>query len=156
MNFRTKRKKWLIAASVLAIGFIGIQFIPVQRNQSSAIFHSDFINVYPVPDAVQNKLWVACYDCHSNNTRYPWYNNVQPVAWFLESHVAEGKAELNFSEWDAYSARRKRNKLKSIISQISDDKMPPSSYALMHRDAILSKEEKKSLLEWLQQLKDSL
>lgn len=146
----------LVTGIVLAVAFTAIQFIPVQRNQSSASFPADFINVYQVPHVVQHKLRAACYDCHSNNTRYPWYNRIQPVAWFLENHIADGKAELNFSEWDAYSARRKRNKLKSIISQIGNNQMPPSSYALMHRDAVLSEMEKELLLEWLRQLKDSL
>ncbi|MBL7712843.1 MAG: heme-binding domain-containing protein [Chitinophagaceae bacterium] len=133
-----------------------MQFVPVQRNKSSGMSSSDFMNVYQVPDAIQNKLRVACYDCHSNNTRYSWYNNIQPVAWLLERHVSLGKAELDFSVWKDYSVRRKRTKLKSIISQIDEGAMPLSTYTLLHRDAVFSKEEKELVLEWLQQLRDSL
>ena len=98
-------------------------------------------------------MWKSCYDCHSNNTKYTWYNEVQPVAWFLEDHVKEGKAELNFNEWDSWSNCRKKSKLKSIIIQIKDDKMPLSSYTIIHGDTKLSKKE---ITQWLTQLRDSI
>jgi hypothetical protein len=92
---------------------------------------------------------LACYDCHSNNTYYPWYNKVQPVACFLESHISEGKAELNFNEWDTYSDRRKRSKSKSIVSQIEDEEMPLSSYTFIHGDANLSPKQKEKIINWV-------
>jgi len=117
---------------------------------------TDFMVVNNVPTEVERIITTSCYDCHSNNTEYPWYNRVQPVAWFLEGHIKEGKEELNFNEWDTYSSRRKNSKLKSIISQIEDDEMPLSSYTIIHREAKLSKEEKKIVFEWVSNLKDSL
>jgi|TARA_R110000744_G_scaffold342872_4_gene448054 hypothetical protein len=143
-------------ALVLLVAFVGIQFIPTERNQSDSVPSTDFMLVHNVPENIQNKLQVSCYDCHSNNTQYPWYNKIQPVAWFLEDHVKEGKAELNFNEWDSLSNRRKASKLKSIISQIEDDKMPLSSYTLIHRDAVFSDTEKQELIQWMTQLKDSI
>ncbi|PIB38564.1 heme-binding domain-containing protein [Maribacter sp. 4G9] len=143
-------------ALVLLVAFVGIQFIPTERNQSDSVPSTDFMLVNNVPENIQKKLQVSCYDCHSNNTQYPWYNKVQPVAWFLEDHIKEGKAELNFNEWDSYSSRRKNSKLKSIISQIEDDEMPLKSYTLIHRDARLSDNEKKIVLDWVSKLKDSL
>ena len=143
-------------ALVLLVAFVGIQFIPTERNQSDSVPSTDFMLVNNVPENIQKKLQVSCYDCHSNNTQYPWYNKVQPVAWFLEDHIKEGKAELNFNEWDSYSSRRKNSKLKSIISQIEDDEMPLTSYTLIHRDARLSDNEKKIVLDWVSKLKDSL
>ena len=101
-------------------------------------------------------LQESCYDCHSNNTEYPWYNKVQPVAWFLEDHIQEGKDELNFNEWAEYSDRRKNSKLRSIISQIEEDKMPLDSYTLIHKDAILSDEDKRVIIDYMTALKDSL
>ena len=101
-------------------------------------------------------LQVSCYDCHSNNTQYPWYNKVQPVAWFLEDHIKEGKAELNFNEWDSLSNRRKKSKLRSIIKQIESDEMPLYSYTLIHKDASFSEAEKQELIRWIEQLKDSI
>ena len=113
-----------IIAWVLLVAFVGIQFVPTERNQTNAVPKTDFILVNDVPKDIKNKLQVSCYDCHSNNTAYPWYNKVQPVAWLLENHIKEAKAELNFNEWANYSNRRKKSKLKSIISQIRDNEMP--------------------------------
>ncbi|EIA07137.1 hypothetical protein HJ01_03531 [Flavobacterium frigoris PS1] len=78
------------------------------------------------------------------------------MAWFLEDHIVKGKSELNFSEWADYSDRRKKSKLKSIISQIEDDNMPLSSYTLIHKNASFSEEEKKEVVTWLTELKDNL
>lgn len=112
--------------------------------------------VNKVPPMVQNKIKVSCYDCHSNKTEYPWYNKIQPVAWFLEDHIKNGKAELNFNEWGDYSDRRKNSKLRSIISQIEDDEMPLDSYTFIHWDAKFSKSEKKEIIKYMTQLKNKL
>ena len=109
-----------------------------------------------VPETIQKKLQVSCYDCHSNNTQYPWYNKIQPVAWFLEDHIKEGKAELNFNEWDSLSSRRKASKLRSIIKQIENGEMPLDSYTLIHKDAKFSEAEAEELINFITQLKDSL
>ena len=130
-------------AIVLLIVLVGIQFVPTMRNQSDTIPRTDFMLVNDVPETIQKKLQVSCYDCHSNNTQYPWYNKVQPVTWFLEGHIKEGKAELNFNEWDSLSNRRKKSKLRSIIKQIESGEMPLDSYTLIHKDAKFSKEETK-------------
>lgn len=156
MSFCIRKKKLRIAICIVLAVFAGMQLIPVQRNESDTVSPSDFMQVYQVPDGVCRSLQQACYDCHSNHTRYSWYNMVQPVGWLLELHVTGGKAELNFSEWNTYSARRKRNKLKSIINQIDNGEMPLPSYTLLHPEAVFSQEEKDAVLEWLQQLKDSL
>ncbi|MWW25998.1 heme-binding domain-containing protein [Algibacter lectus] len=141
---------------ILLVAFVGIQFIPTKRNQSDTIPATDFILVNKVPNSIKKKLQVSCYDCHSNNTNYPWYNKVQPVAWFLEDHINEGKAELNFSEWDSLSNRRKASKLRSIIKQIESDKMPLESYTVIHKDAEFSEQEKTTIIQWITRLKDSL
>ncbi len=141
---------------ILLIVFVGIQFIPTKRNQSDTVPKTDFILVNKMPEDLKNKLQVSCYDCHSNNTAYPWYNKVQPITWFLKDHIEKGKKELNFSEWDSYSNRRKKSKLKSISSQIKDDKMPLSSYTLIHRNALFSEAEKQRMIEYLTELKNNL
>ncbi|WP_416441686.1 heme-binding domain-containing protein [Leeuwenhoekiella sp. A16] len=143
-------------AWILLIAFVGIQFFPTERNQSEAEYATDFMEVNTVPPMIQNKIEVSCYDCHSNNTKYPWYNKVQPVAWFLEDHIEEGKDELNFNEWGDYSDRRKNSKLRSIISQIEDDEMPLDSYTFIHRDAKFSESKKKDILKYMTQLKNKL
>tara|TARA_R110002074_G_scaffold4778_4_gene23425 strand:+ start:1008 stop:1460 length:453 start_codon:yes stop_codon:yes gene_type:complete len=143
-------------AIVLLIVLVGIQFVPTKRNQSDTIPVSDFMTVNNVPKTVNNKLQVSCYNCHSNNTAYPWYNKVQPVAWFLESHVVEGKSQLNFNEWGTYSDRKKKSKLKSIISEIESDGMPLASYTLIHRDAVFLEIEKQDIINFLKELKNNL
>tara|TARA_B100001059_G_scaffold217903_1_gene237603 strand:- start:405 stop:857 length:453 start_codon:yes stop_codon:yes gene_type:complete len=145
-----------IIAVVLLVAFVGIQFVPTERNQSDVVPKTDFMLVNSVPDHIKSKLQTSCYDCHSNNTQYPWYNKVQPIAWFLEDHIKEGKAELNFNEWDSLSNRRKKSKLRSIIKQIENDEMPLDSYTLIHREASFSEAEKQELIQWVERLKDSI
>jgi archaellum component FlaF (FlaF/FlaG flagellin family) len=141
---------------ILLILFVGIQFIPTKRNQNDVVPNTDFMLVNKVPKDIKNKLQVSCYDCHSNNTQYPWYSKIQPGAWFMENHIKDGKTELNFSEWDSLSNRRKKSKLKSIISQIEDNEMPLSSYTLIHRNAIFSEAEKQRITTYLTELKSNL
>ena len=138
------------------MALIVIQFFPITLNESDTVPQSDFMKVNQVPATIKNRLQVSCYDCHSNNTNYPWYSKIQPAAWFLEDHIQEGKDELNFNEWATYSDRRKNSKLRSIISQIEEDKMPLDSYILIHRDAILSDEDKRMIIDYMTALKDSL
>jgi len=145
-----------IIVLVLLLAFVGIQFIPTSRNLSNTVPKTDFMLTNKVPAIIQNKLQVSCYDCHSNNTAYPWYNKIQPAAWFLEDHIKEGKAELNFNEWGEYSDRRKNSKLRSIISQIEDDKMPLDSYTIIHRNAKLYEDEKTEIIAYMTQLKNDL
>ncbi|MDN6280643.1 MAG: heme-binding domain-containing protein [Psychroflexus sp.] len=144
-----------IIALVLLVAFVGIQFIPTSRNLSENVPKTDFMEINKVPATIKNKLQVSCYDCHSNNTAYPWYNKIQPAAWFLEDHIKEGKDELNFNEWGEYSDRRKNSKLRSIISQIEDDEMPLESYTFIHRDAMLSNVDAQVIIDFMSKLKDS-
>ena len=138
------------------MALVVIQFFPITLNESDTVPQSDFMVVNQVPATIKNRLQVSCYDCHSNNTDYPWYSKIQPAAWFLEDHIQEGKDELNFNEWATYSDRRKNSKLRSIISQIEEDKMPLDSYTLIHKDAILSDEDKRMIIDYMTALKDSL
>lgn len=141
---------------ILFIVFVGIQLIPTTRNQSNGVLATDIIRTYNAPENIKNLLKTSCYDCHSNNTNYPWYNKIQPVSWLLEGHIQKAKEVLNFSEFGAYSKRRQKSKLKSIASQIKDNKMPLPSYTFMHKDAKFSEEEKSLLENWVSQLIDNL
>ena len=145
-----------IIALVLLVAFVGIQFVPTERNQNKSVPATDFMLVNDIPKNIENKLKTSCYDCHSNNTQYPWYNKIQPAAWFLEDHITEGKSELNFSEWDLLSNRRKASKLRSIIKQIESGEMPLNSYTLIHKDAEFSEEDKITIIQWMTQLKTNL
>ncbi|WP_228512836.1 heme-binding domain-containing protein [Planobacterium oryzisoli] len=137
---------WL-AVLVVAIVLV-IQFIPVERNVSTVAPGQSFEKTEKVPANVAAILKVSCYDCHSNNTRYPWYSELQPGAWFMARHIKKGKEELNFDEFNNYSKRRKKAKIRSIISQIEKDEMPLKSYRMMHGNARLSADKKKELLDF--------
>ena len=137
---------WL-SVIVLAV-VLAIQFIPVERNVSTVPPGQSFEKTEKVPANVAAILKVSCYDCHSNNTRYPWYSELQPGAWLMARHIKKGKEELNFDEFDDYSKRRKKAKIKSVISQIEKEEMPLKSYRMMHGNARLSADEKKELLDF--------
>ncbi len=134
---------------VLVIVFVGIQFIPTKRNQSNKVLPTDITLIYNIPQNVQSIFETSCYNCHSNNTIYPWYNKVQPVSWLLESHIEDGKSELNFSEFGSYSGKKQKSKLKAMANQIKDGDMPLFSYTLMHRNARITKNKKTLLLNWI-------
>ena len=145
-----------IIALILLVSFVGIQFVPTKLNQSDVVPKTDFLRVNNPPKSRSTLLQESCYDCHSNNTDYPWYNRIQPVAWILEGHIEEGKAELNFNEWDSLSNRRKRSKLRSIIKQIESDEMPLKSYTIIHKDAEFTKAESEEIINWVTRIKESL
>ncbi|MDP2088787.1 MAG: heme-binding domain-containing protein [Flavobacteriaceae bacterium] len=141
---------------IVLVVFTGIQLIPATRNQSDEVFENDLTKNFDVPDDIQNILKKSCYDCHSNNTDYPWYNKVQPISWILENHIKEGKAALNFNDFGTYSNRKQKSKLRSIRNQIHDGEMPLYSYTLMHSNAKLSEKEKDEVFHWIDKLYNSL
>ena len=141
---------------VILVVIIAIQFIQPARNKSGQVLPTDISKVYNIPVQVQSLLKNACYNCHSNNTEYPWYATFEPVGWMLARHIKNGKAELNFNGFGSYSKRRQKSKLKAIADQVRDDAMPLSSYRLMHKEARLTKEEKEVIINWANNTKDSL
>jgi len=136
--------------------FIVMQFIRPAQNKSSEEQQGDLTKHFDVPTNVANILKTSCYDCHSNNTQYPWYTNIQPVGWLLAKHIEDGKEDLNFNEFANYSQRRQLSKLKATQNSIKDGSMPLSSYTLIHTDAKLSKESKALILDWTAKTIDSL
>ena len=144
-----------ILLSILVV-LILIQFIQPAPNKTEQLLPTDITKICNVPDSIQNVLKTACYDCHSNNTNYPWYAYVQPIGWMLNNHIQNGKKQLNFSDFGSYSVRRQKNKLKSMANQINDGAMPLSSYSLMHKNARLTKEVKSLIINWAQQSKGGI
>jgi hypothetical protein len=133
---------------IIIIAFILIQFIRPSKNSDVEIAANQVTAIQPVPENIQQILKTSCYDCHSNTTHYPCYNDIQPVAWFLEKHVIEGKKELNFSEFATYAPYRRYKKFKEIQEQVKEDEMPLFSYTIPHRDAVLSAVQKSALINW--------
>ena len=132
----------------MLIILIVIQFIRPQKNIHPGPQPSDISTLYPVPADVDSLLVVACKDCHSNNTRYPWYNNIQPVAWFLDNHVKDGKQSFNLNEFATYPVARQYDKIEEIKKQLDKGEMPLSSYTLIHKDAKLTDAQKEKVIGW--------
>ena len=145
-------KGLLFLAGVLVL----IQFIQPARNISVQAHPADISRIYPMEEKVEGILKTSCYDCHSNNTDYPWYAHIQPGGWWLASHIRKGKEELNLNEFGNYSLRRQQSKLKAIANSIKYGTMPLSSYVLIHRNARLSKAEQELILNWIEETKDGL
>lgn len=141
---------------VLLFAFIIIQFFRPAKNKAEGISKNDISTVYPLPENVQSILKTSCYDCHSNNTVYPWYAEVQPVAWWLDSHIQDGKKDLNFSEFASYRIRRQYKKLEEINELVKKNEMPLDSYLWIHKDAILSDQQKLVLASWVQSVRDTI
>ncbi|HVU22969.1 MAG TPA: heme-binding domain-containing protein [Opitutus sp.] len=134
-----------------------IQFVrPAKNITATGPGPNDITVLHPTSPAVTAILAKACYDCHSDHTRYPWYAEVQPVGWWLAHHVSEGKRELNFSEFGAYAPARAVRKLKGVDRMLQRQKMPLASYTLIHRDAVLTPEETDALITWADAVRASL
>jgi uncharacterized membrane protein len=149
----SRSKKLLL---VLLIIFIAMQFIRPARNKNTQLLATDFTKLYMVPDTIQAVLQNACFDCHSNNTSYPWYSNIQPMALIMARHIKNGKEKLNFSDFGSNTTRKQISRLKGIANQIKDDEMPIASYKAMHKKANLTKEEKILIIDWMNKTADSL
>ena len=133
---------------VLIIVIIIIQFIRPTPNKADGKRPNYIGSVYPVPEHVKAILDKACMDCHSNNTRYPWYDRIQPVAWWLNYHIREGKKKLNFDEFLSSTPKKQDDNMKEVVKQVKENEMPVKSYTWIHKDAILSPEEKTKIMDW--------
>ncbi|SDM33472.1 Haem-binding domain-containing protein [Daejeonella rubra] len=146
-------KKILIA--LLGVLII-IQFIKPAKNQSSAPSPNDIFANFQASDSTKQLIRTSCYDCHSNNTVYPWYAEIQPVAWWLADHVNKAKSELNFSEFASYTPKKADHKLEEVIEVIQEGEMPLKSYTLIHGNAKLSEAQKTEIITWAKELRNQI
>lgn len=141
----------IILAVVLFI-FIAIQFYqPALNVDKGQAYTTDFTQFYKMPVQVKAMFQTSCYDCHSNNTNYVWYDYIQPARALVENHIQNAKGDLNFNEWGTYSNRKQERLLNSIKEQIETKQMPLSSYTLMRKDAKLNDGQIKILTDWLKE-----
>ena len=144
-----KKKIGLGLIAVLVI----IQFVRPTRNISTGESPNEISKYYEVPADIHAVVKKSCYDCHSNNTAYPWYTNIQPVGWWLQDHVNEGKGELNFDEFGTYEQKKAKHKFEEIEEVVREGEMPLDSYTLIHRDTKLTPEQSASIAAWAGALK---
>lgn len=126
-----------------------MQLLQPEKNKAEGIAVDDISNTYKIPEAVHAVLVEKCYDCHSNNTRYPWYVHVQPIGWWLASHIKEGKDHLNFSVFKTYSANKATDKLEELSEAVTEGWMPLESYLWLHREAKVTPEETQLINNWI-------
>ncbi len=142
-----------IFRKILIIGlviFLLMQcYQPARNKDNGEILPSHITRLYHVPDSVQVILAATCYDCHSNNTKYPWYSYIQPARFIMERHIRNGKKDLNFSEFGNYSKRRQESKLESIIKQVRSGDMPLTSYTRLHKNSKLTSKQKETVINWI-------
>jgi hypothetical protein len=133
---------------VLLLVFLIAQFFGPEKNQSNLEDIKPFITETNPPKDVKSILENNCFDCHSNNTRYPWYNSITPVNYWLADHVKHGKGHFNVSEWSTYSMKKKDHKLDELIEEVEAKNMPLESYTYTHGDAKLTDDQIRQVTEW--------
>jgi hypothetical protein len=126
----------------LFVALVLAQLVPVARTNPPA---TDEI---AAPLEIDGLLQRACYDCHSNETRWPWYAWIAPASWLVAWDVNEGRRHLNFSAWDAYEPKKRAHKLEEIVEMVEQDAMPLWYYRPLHADAVLSDAERRQLVAW--------
>ena len=134
------RKRWFFLAILVAL--IAIQLIPVERSNPPTSGEID------APPAIAAILEQSCYDCHSGQTRWPWYSRVAPVSWMIANHVKEGREHLNFTSWDSITPAAIPAILHEIQEEVDEGKMPPSGYVMIHKGAALDEDDLRILREW--------
>lgn len=141
-NLRTMLRPRSIALAVVAVLLI-IQFKPVKRDNPPI---QNEVGASPEIMAILER---ACYDCHSNETEWPWYSHVAPISWFVAGHVAEAREHLNFSEWPAFDMEEQQHLFEEMEEEVEDEEMPLKSYLMLHREARLTPDDREVLLRWI-------
>ena len=147
MSRKKKFSSILLISMVLVV--VVLQFFRPSKNISEEISNNDILKAEDLSREVSRILVTSCYDCHSNNTNYPWYSEITPVNFFLDNHVKDGKRHLNFSEWAKLSAEKKAHKVEEIGEEVENNKMPLDSYVWLHKEAKLTEAQKQLLLDWV-------
>ena len=139
----------------IVLAFALLQIFQIDKTNPPVDQNADFLTLKKTPKNIATLIKSACYDCHSNETSYPWYANVQPFGWFLKDHINEGRRELNFSTFAAYEPRRQAKKLDEAAELIQNGEMPLESYTLIHKEAKLTENQKKLLTDYFNTMKNA-
>ncbi|MET3536515.1 heme-binding domain-containing protein [Chryseobacterium limigenitum] len=139
---------------VLLVAFIIIQFFPIDKKNPPPTPGMDFLRIKKTPPQIAKLISTSCYDCHSNESKYPWYSDIAPSSWLLKNHINEGRKHLNFSTFATYEPKRQAHKLEECIEMIEKEEMPLDSYYLGHQDAKLTMEQRKELIKYFKKVKE--
>jgi hypothetical protein len=137
-----------VAGVVVAVAMVVSQFIRPARTNPVTDPARTLLHIRPMPAHVAAAFDRACRDCHSNDTRWPWYSQVAPVSWFVIDHVNHGRSHFNYSDWSRYDAEESRRLLTAACRLTREQEMPLSSYTWMHRQARLSPADIEAICDW--------
>jgi hypothetical protein len=146
MTVVQKRALWGIAGIGLVFG--GLQFTTPKHANPPVNAEYTIEASMALPPGVSAVFARSCNDCHSSETRWPWYSYVAPASWLVVRDVNKGRDDWNVSEWGSYTARRKETRLRAICTQVQEGTMPPPSYTMVHRDARLQPDDAKIICDW--------
>jgi hypothetical protein len=141
---------------VMLVALLAIQLFHPKKNKAEGPQPNYIGNNFAVPADVKDILAKACNDCHSNNTRYPWYAKLQPVHWWLNNHIVDGKKHINYDEFTNRPLRYQYHKMEETIEMVKEGEMPLDSYTLTHKDAKLTDAEKAKITGWAQSVMDTM
>ena len=133
---------------ILLVAVVFMQFFPIDKNNPAPTPGMDFLTIKNTPESTAKLIRTGCYDCHSNEFKYPWYSNVQPIAWFLKDHIDEGRKKLNFSTFATYEPKRQAHKLFEAVEMIDKGEMPLDSYILAHPEARFTEAQKQEITQY--------
>lgn len=151
-----KYKSVKIVGIILILGFVTMQFLPTELPKTSKHNPNDLLTNNNIPDTIASLIKNGCYDCHSNETNYPWYSNVKPVTWLIIRDTKDGRKHLNFSDWESYSTKNKLKVLNESSDEIASKDMPFPPYLLTHKSARLSDKERSALVLWIEEFSENL
>lgn len=134
---------------LLIAAFVVLQFIGIEKTNPEFDSSGDFIVMENPPADIAQVLRSACYDCHSNQTVWPWYSNIAPISWMLEEHVVDGRDNLNLNYWGEFDVEDRAYVIEEMIEEIEEGEMPIPGYLITHSDAKLSETQKEKLFTWL-------
>jgi len=141
-------KKKLILVFVIIIGVI--QFFQIDKENPPVDQSKDFIAMTNPSIEVTNILKTSCYDCHSHETKYPWYTYASPLSWWIKYHINDGRKHFNFSTWADYDAKKQDHKLDEAIEEVDEGEMPLNSYLWAHSESKLTPEQKEALMAFFE------
>lgn len=139
---------------LILLALLGLsQFIKIDKTNPTVVNSEDFITAESPANTIAERLKSTCYDCHSNETRYPWYTDVAPVSWWVKKHINAGRKHLNFSVWGQYESEKKAHKMEEAIEYTHKKWMPLGSYKWMHPEAKMTAEQRSELVEYFKEIK---
>ncbi len=144
----------IVLLALLGI-FVIIQFFQIDKENPPVVAEQNFVNIVSPPEDITKLLKDACYDCHSHETKYPWYTSVAPVSWWIAGHIEEGREHFNLSEWGTYDAEKKAHKAEEAAEEVEEGHMPISTYPPLHPEARLSDAQRERLASWFTALSES-